>query len=430
MTRNWTDYPLSRFIPIKKIHITELYQAYEERLRFLRADSNRTTTDFPLPVFYYDKPNAKLWGDDYPKADPAHWPPNDSPDNKVRNDHIYNIRYCVPGAISSTASDGAERPDRVSTLSHSFVGNFIKPDDAYYRPYDDENHTGFQPIVDALGQADYTDPTLTAGSVYVKADHVDEVRKMLEQLRVVWVNPTVWECRIKEVFVHSYDTDDAAWAAALTAFADADWSDWQSGGYNDNFLFVDLYKADGLWRANIIAREHRITFDLDLDSTGMGWSVMPPISAKMIMGGYCYARGNESAPTGETIDFYIKCTTTGTELALPRDELLDGSDPDIYQYQKGYVFDSDISSYLGSSQAFIFSTPNGFSESEVDSMRPDSTYGSTDMTATGWHFNRYVSIPQRYNPGPSNSSCRPEFNAVGMVHVQIEPNWHHGTEDE
>jgi len=425
MTRRWTDYPLSRFIPIKKIHITELYQAYEERLRFLRADSNRTTTDFPLPVFYYDKPNSKLWGDDYPKADPAHWPPNDSPDNKVRNDHIYNIRYCVPGAISSTASDGAERPDNVLSYSYSFVGNFIKPDDAYYRPYDDANHTGFQPIVDALGQADYTDPTLTAGSVYVKADHVAEVRAMLEQLRVVYVNPTTTHYRSKYIEGDYKGTADAAWSDAKTKLSAASWSAWTSGTVA-YLIRVWMEKSGSIYRGIIIAIEHKFVFDLDLEISGMGWNVLPPLSAKLCLGAYGLhdydpAEGWQytEADEGKTVTSYAKCSTTSASVEISRAAMgsISGSCSGFPSTQwKGYVLDADIKSYIGSghgSQEFIITARDDFSNDELDEVRPTADDdGQAEI--------------ELYLSGGADPEYGGKYNMAGQCYVVIEPNWKFG----
>jgi len=428
MTRNWTDYPLSRFIPIKKIHITELYQAYEERLRFLRADSNRTTAHFPLPVFYYDKPNAKLWGDDYPKADPAHWPPNESPDNKVRNDHIYNIRYCVPGAISSTASDGAERPDGVyyGAYSYSFVGNFIKPDDAYYRPYDAGNNVGFQPFQDALGRADYTDPTLTAGSVYVKADHINEARKMLEQLRTVYINASSIQYRFKFFVTGYYSTTNAAWAALKTGIANESWSGWGGAPFNIWLIDAQFYEnGSSQYRAEMYQLEHRFTFDLDLEISDMGWSVLPPLSAKLCVAGYA-AFEYTADPWNDydhlmtaDISCMIKCSTTSVELDLPQ-ETCEDTGPYGHaapeKARKGYVLDPDIKNYVGNghgSEQFILTARDDFSSDELDELRPDDPSGAYAMSCktVAWL---------------SPTWCTPPNNMAGMCYVVIEPNWKYG----
>ena len=463
MTRNWTDYPLTVVIPRKKIHITELYQAYEERLRFLRADSNRTTTAFPLPVFYYDKPNAKLWGDDYPKADPAHWPPNESPDNKVRNDHIYNIRYCVPGAISSTASDGAERPDRVyySAYSYSFVGNFIKPDDAYYRPYDAGNNVGFQPFQDALSQADYTDTILTAGSTYVKAVHIDEVRKMMELFSTIYVEPNKVWVRYKQGSGGNAD-EDTAWSAAVSDFDDNDWSDWflvvpepeedwplwwnnemawQNGGYEDQLfagpiVYGKIAKSSE-YSAYVAAQEVKVEFDFDLEIyhvTDWPHYIFPPVSAKLCIASYSSFESDTNAgwdagPTGcpygvsevwdENVTFYLKCDTTGESSANLSAETpvsisaINGPIWDATQdARKGYVIDSDISSYMGTSDATFAFVPKGSYSDAFDEIRPPTP--SASYPDAGYTEERYVR--GIYTPIGT-------YNRAGLVYAVIQPDW-------
>ena len=376
MTRRWTDYPLSRFIPIKKIHNTELQKADEERIRVLRNDSDRTTSNFPLPTFYYDKPNSKLWGIDYPKADPAHWPPNHIPDNRVRNDHITGAR----GMIEATGSAS----DYISAYpSIELYRQFCKEDGRY---------KAYTSIADIIG-ATWTDGSLIAGTTLIKAVHVNELRDAFEKLNSVIILPATYAYR-RKVGVSSWkSTKAAAWTGARTAFLSASWGDW-TGGSGDLRLKLTFQQSGSLYQAMITAQELKHTFDLDLEISDMDWTVLPPLSASLI----CYGIDTRYQ---NTTGVFAKCTTTGDTAVMPMQNA-DG---------RGYLLVSDITSYVGSghgSEEFMFSAINEYSSDEIDLLDHASGLDTQILV--------------------SHEEGKPDtgYGTIANIYIVIVPDWHHG----
>ena len=437
MTRNWTDYPLTGAIPRKKIHITELYNGLIERVK----GCGKSWT--PLPVFYYDKPNSKLWGDDYPKADPEHWPPNQSPDNKFRNDHITNVRRYVGAFCTDTDYDAAESgPVPLSPPdSLGFTGCFIKPSDDYYRPYDAVNHGGFAPLTDALGHADFTDKTLTAGSTYIKAYHVEQIRTVLEHFRVIWVNAQIIYYRLKEALSDVKSTPDLAWSAAKTKLAAASWGSWVASNKLNHIRGAILRIATNAYQAEIKIYEQKMYFKLGLEISGMGWNIMPPISAKVCMAGYILsdsvsydggATTYGAAPVDDVISSYIKCKNLGTSVQLSREKInvsYVGNTVQGYGQVKGYLFDGDVMEYCNEDGLWCeFTARDDFSSAELDEHKPDTTFTENgeahSRDSTGIKNGSYEG---GCYPGPVGP-YRDCYNAAGFAYVVIEPDWKYGTE--
>ena len=396
MTRNWTDYPLSGAIPRKKIHITELMEAYEERIRLMRANEWYGIYNYPLPVFiyYHTSPSTgKLWGP-YPMADPAHWPPNESPDNKFRNDHIYGTRGLLVGWL--TYGDGSQaRPHEIlkdTTMLGSARRNFYE----YFIDVDTGKYICFANVADfltaSIGSANWTDTTLTVGSTNVKALHVQEQRDCWEKLQQIIIGPHIMEYRTKSGYSTGHVSAAAAYAAAKNDFAGNSWGSWNVSGREVNIWGHVTYSGSD-YGASVGGQEVRYTFDLDLEISDMGWSILPPLSAKLITYGLDIDDDNVS-------DVLIKCVTTGKTNSLSHQDA-DG---------RGYLLDLDITDYVGSGhseQIFHFSSIDEFSSSDLDKVYPG---GAGTVLA-----------------GTSISQPSTRISPV-MAWVILEPNWKYGTE--
>lgn len=224
MSRNWTDYPLNGAIPRKKVHITELHDAYDERHGFIHScpglDGRITLA---TPTWWYrhktSAPTAyEQWGD-YPKADPVHWPPNESPDNEFRNEHIYDVRALLRGSTGY----GAHAIVESSYVDSEFNMAFTRPGSSTNLSY---SSVDSNLLVDAFGSSEFTNATLTAGSLDVYAAHVGELRAVVEKLVLVREINYDWDVRYRKGEGSSDTSMAAAWSAAMSDYDGNSWSAW------------------------------------------------------------------------------------------------------------------------------------------------------------------------------------------------------------
>ncbi len=413
MTRRWIDYPNTDAIPRKKIHLTELLQAYEERLRFLRADKNRMDKGevwYPLPLYKYNYADGKNWGIDYPKADPAHWPPFESPDNEFRNDIIYGIRKLIHTASAPiTASDlvqtgpGAWDYDYMlealqeSCIKVSQIGT---------------DHLGYSDVLpsllnEAIGQSDWTDPIL-----YSKDDptpnhptptHINELRAVFEYLRYFFILPYTREYREKTASTNNanYNT---AWSDAVTDIQNASWGSWTTltTQYKSR---GDAQLISGTYYVQIKVREWRLTFDLDLEISDMGWNVLPPLIAKL-----CVFQLNDYY---DDIDVYYKCLETS--------DTVNTHTVSSANANKSQVLIDDISSYVGGghdSEQFTLSARNEWNTTECNLLKPNVP---TDAEGES-------KIVDTLHRSPNWAKFTGGMIIAANAFIFLEPNWHYGTE--
>jgi len=480
MTRNWTDYPLTVVIPRKTIHQTELHNAYEERIRFLKKLYPNEASDFPIPTWLYA--GGKEWGDDYPKANPEHWPPKESPDNLFRDNHIENLRYVIPGFGSSP--DSSEAPSKITYLAPSAYNlpEFcLVPGDSYYRPYHNAASRGSQGfnIFTNIGlgvyATGYTDPTLIAGSTIVKSAHINQVRAVIEECSVFFVKPKYVYVRFKQGFSGSWQSSKAAAiSAAATDFDGESWIGWVQAiplvddalpstfpgspyGFSHSYLdemfaapFVMTklrIKSDGTYYADIMAQEIKLVFDLDLeiyDAVDWPYYILSSATAKLCVGGYGVTQtespdtsnvywsdgtsmsgGADAEQIDNTVDFWLRCSTTSSETSDEGQETFDtyAYDGSTYfdaenDYRKSYVIASDVSSYLGSDDQEFLLTIKGDYGDAFDQLVPP---GSTPESGTIYSMKTARGIFHNTIGGDDDYG-----NHAGLYQIAIEPNWRYG----
>lgn len=410
MTRNWTDYPITGTTQRKKAHITDLMKAYEERIRLIRNSEYYDiwqAEDYPLPSpFYYHKSTSKTWGT-YPKADPAHWPPNQSPDNEFKNDHIYGTRGLLVGTISIAYASGIADPIYILDVENvlafpwsRFYTHFIYKTEGKYKCFpEDSPHIGATFLTAAIGKSGWMDGgmELTPGSVYVKTAHIQEQQDCWEQLTDLAIFPHKWEYRNGSGTSDWEITMDAAWSAAKADFTWGSWIEFSPGnppsGIKDRVYISGLMQeSNGNYRATVGGNELRYTFDLDLEISDMGWNVFPPLAAKLVSYGL-------DTNYDEIANVLVSCPTISASNSLTYQDA-DG---------RGYLLASDITDNVGnghSEEAFTFSSTNQFSGADFDAVRPIGT-GTRAVVIEEW---------------------KTGAGSLGNAFIILEPDWHFGTE--
>lgn len=410
MTRNWTDYPITGAIPRKKIHITQLHHAYEERIRLIRNDSGRTPANYPLPTWKYHLGDNKAWGIDYPKADPAHWPPNQSPDNEFRVPHIATMRH-VYNQLNYTGHEIS--PSNLEPLSHNAAGAGspslqmiygLNPNNNYL-PYGySYNGVTTDTVIEvALSQSAYTDIDLTNPNMYVNVVHINQLRAVLELFSTAYILPKTIEWQYRIGSASGKASGDIAWDDANTDWENSSWQGWFSGDLANVKCVGEISKAGSNYAAGIATHKVRITFDLDLEISEMGWNVLPPLSAKIIS----YGRYELDESPSQII--FLKCSTTGASIEIP-----------LFDNYKRTIVDADIKSYIGSghgNEQFIFTAFDDFSLAERNAHKP--TIPTEDGTNT---CSSAVRVQRIYD-----SVFYPDWQSNLLV--VITPDWHFGTEE-
>lgn len=350
---DWTDITIiPHLTPRRSVHLTELYDAYRERHKILNATETKFKNTWALKTFYYN--TGKTWGSTYPKADPAHWPPNQSPDNEVRNNHVGFLHSLV----------------LLGRFAYGYSADWF-----WRKSFEkQETLTYFADLEDvlttAIGATTYTDD----GSVNpfdgpdtdinVRDLHVTEMRSVIEVLKRIIILPTAYENRLKTATGTDAD-DDTAWAAAKTDYAGNSWGSWVSRdpSYDPVVpLGYAKHQRNGGHTYNIYTRETRLTFDLDIEISGLDWNLLPPISARLTIYGAEKAGGSADYTEWADNGVLLKCEETSDTITLG------SSDAATYQ-----VLCSDVTDDIGSghgSEKYILNSVDNWDSSALDKLRP------------------------------------------------------------
>lgn len=376
MARAWTDGLVTPLVKRKKAHITEMHDAYEERIRFL---DQIYASGIPSPDNWGYKTISSVnkdWNvssEYYPKAEPTYWPPNHLTNNLYRNEHIYAIRNSMPG-FGCTYRSMWEDQNVISWGGGWKLPQFsISPHDDYYRPYHAEGSNGEHGLnlLENVGAGEdateLTDDDLTAGSVEIRACHIAELQKCFEECSIIHVPPTKVYIRWKWGSGKN-DIEYAAWNAAITDFNSSSWEDWiditlldpddfdyrhwrrygespdinyylQAGILGWVHEDYNIGRSGGDYQFVLLAQEVKFEFDLDLEiyaDPAWPYSVFPPVSAKLCVAGYCgfqlegsdasFVLWNQAESiTGATeititTDTYLECTTLSKSVEVPQED--------------------------------------------------------------------------------------------------------------
>lgn len=348
MAGNWSEGIIANVTPRKAIHVFELAEAAYERYS---TRTNVAFASYPYMLYNTGK-NFNLT--DYPKADPAHWPPNQSPDNEFRNNHITQLRTTL-----TTNQD---------------VTRFIKGGgtELYQSAWPDMYTSIEDLLIDALGSSGWMDPALTAGVINVRKPHIAQLRRVAEKLHTIKAAFVLVESRHKSFDSRSdpwYDTIPEAVDAIWTGFDAATWGAWSE---DHSTLDANSYIAisGGKYSGWMSATELRVTFNLEIYISGMGWTGY----TSAILYGFPLREGLEGGQYNGDFGIFFTCSTTG--------------ESGNAVYDDGVVIDSDITSYCGSGHdEEIFIITGDFSETKVKALLNDNAnnyLGSQRSETPNW----------------------------------------------
>lgn len=207
----------------------------------------------------------------------------------------------------------------------SFKNQFINPYDEGYRPYygiefsddyelweyrrggelkEQAGYNGFQnnefTEMYGTGVDTFEDEYIHPCRTFIRDNHINQLRHLIEHFSTIIIRPCyLYEGETAEygqgryITVFGYGANlDAAWTDAKanlqTEIAADNWSAWSSGYLIKEGIINCMGGYDGeasQYYVNIVIREFRCCFDLDLEISDMGWNVFPPLSAKLVAAG-------------------------------------------------------------------------------------------------------------------------------------------------
>ena len=367
MTRNWTDYPIvPRLTPRKRIHIEELWGAYKERMDVLSNDDYILRPPVPGTLLYNSDPNIE-W-DVYPKADPAHYPPNVSPDNKFRNDIVYAMRdtACHKDLMEWNYLIIGE-----GSLEYPTCGYFVRMKDdevidkyGCYGHRKDSSSSIFSVFVeDNSLPTSWTDNTLTANETNVRAIHIEEIRPFFEAMQ--WIpratnkidTDSRSQIRYKSAYGDWDEDRDTAWASAKSAFSSASWSDWEDDNHIQ--MSTSLQKSGSDYKFYIYAEELKSEFDLDLNIYGDDHDYNDGAKAMLLSTSVALGIDGGYGDVDNYGDVFLKCKETGDVVSAT------GSESIVANENDQFIVCDDISEYLGNYATFTFTAKNEYSDDDL-----------------------------------------------------------------
>ena len=363
----WTNKTTEGYNGVPRILFDEIYWAVEERIRFLRKDSARNPSDYPLPIFYYNKDDDIEWNGDNPKKVIS----------RVRRAHTYNLRYQFGMRHSSVTYDypldypgttGKGVVEANDFRKDYFIDQFAKKDDIY-NFWDGDSGTIHLFHQQAFGKDYFTDGYLEKGTQgRVKMLYIEEARKCVEQLVLVKLNPVslkYQERRGDFSGVHYEKTQrDTIYAATKNAWDAASWGAWSAGTLYPAGAAWEFYKeeyVDYTGDSNYVGsgylwtRRYKVKFDLDLEIVDginfppsyhpyENWDcIMPPLSAKGLAYRTYWDINASDYPTppdpsdillrNDTTDVFVGVGETGDGVVIDDDLIADfGSGHDEEEY--------------------------------------------------------------------------------------------------